>query len=232
MYALVLAGGKGERLRPYTDTRPKPMVEIRQKPILAYQMEWLKHEGVTDVVLLCGYCYPVIMDYFGNGEGWGLNIDYIVEDEPLGRGGAFKQGFGKIPITETLVVATNGDTITTQPLQPMIKAHKASGASATIMLTRFFSPYGIVKVARDNRVIGFEEKPQLPYWINAGVYIFSIRCSQYLPNKGDHEDSTFPELARKGQLSAYKSRAFWRAIDTVKDLSDATRELAEDPFFG
>ena len=231
MYALVLAGGKGERLRPYTDDKPKPMVEIGGKPILAYQIEWLKREGITDIIVLCGYCHQVIRDYFGDGQKWGLHIDYITEDEPLGRGGAFKQGFKRIPATESLVVATNGDTITTQALQPMIKAHEASGALATIMLTRFLSPYGIVKVAKDNRVMGFAEKPQLPYWINAGVYIFSSQCSQYLPNKGDHEDSTFPELARKGRLNAFKSQAFWKAIDTVKDLSDATRELVEYPFF-
>ena len=229
MYALVLAGGKGERLRPYTDNRPKPMVEIRDRPILAYQIEWLQREGITDVILLCGYRHEVITDYFGNGEKWGLCIDYLTEDEPLGRGGAFKQGFERIPSNESLVVATNGDIITAQPLQPLVEAHQASGALATIMLTPFLSPYGIVNVADDNRIVGFEEKPQLPYWINAGVYVFSTDCCQYLPDRGDHEDSTFPELAKRGQLCAFKSRAFWKAIDTVKDISDATRELAEHP---
>lgn len=229
MYALVLAGGKGERLRPYTDNRPKPMVEVGDKPILAYQIEWLQREGITDIILLCGYCHEVIRDYFGDGEKWGLHIDYLIEDEPLGRGGAFKQGFDKIPPTESLVIATNGDVITAQPLQPLIEAHQAQGALATIMLTPFVSPYGIVNVVEDNRVAGFEEKPKLPYWINAGVYVFSTACHHHLPDKGDHEDSTFPELAKRGQLGAFKSSAFWRAIDTVKDLSDATRELAEHP---
>jgi NDP-sugar pyrophosphorylase family protein len=94
VYALIVAGGEGQRLRPYTDDRPKPMVPINDKPILQYQIEWLCANGVTNVVLLCGYRAQQIMDYFKDGAGFGLHIEYSLEETPLGRGGAFKQGFG------------------------------------------------------------------------------------------------------------------------------------------
>lgn len=225
MYALVLAGGKGERLRPYTDDRPKPMVPVAGKPILEYQIEWLRAGGVTHVVLLCGYLHEVIRDYFGDGSRWGLHIEHVVEDHPLGRGGAFKLGFQRVPKGEETVIGTNGDNIHTQPLREMIAAHKATRAAATIMLVTLRSPYGIA-VLDGNRITGFQEKPELPYWLNAGAYVFSGEVEPLLPKEGDLEDSTFPELARRGRLYAFQSRSYWRPIDTVKDLSEAA-ERAE-----
>ena len=88
MYALILAGGKGERLRPLTDSVPKPMVPVCDKPILLHQVEWLKQVGVTDVVFLVGYRWQIIQDFFGDGSEFGIQTHYSVEDSPLGRGGA------------------------------------------------------------------------------------------------------------------------------------------------
>ena len=93
MYALILAGGKGERLRPLTDTVPKPMVPVHGQPILWHQIEWLKTGGVTDVVFLAGYRWQVIKDFFGDGRNFGIRAHYSVEDTPLGRGGSDKAGF-------------------------------------------------------------------------------------------------------------------------------------------
>ena len=225
MYALVLAGGKGERLRPLSEDRPKPMVPLAGKPILEYHLTWLRDEGVTHALLLCGYRADVIQDYFGDGRRWGLAIDYSLEDEPLGRGGAFKLAFSRVPPSEELLIGTNGDVLCNQPLAPILRAHRASGAVATVMLTRFVSPYGIVQVTRDGRIIRFQEKPRLPHWINAGLYVLSRPFFDLLPDVGDHEDSAFPLLAERGQLRAYRSRAYWRSIDTIKDLTEAAREL-------
>ena len=227
MYALVLAGGKGERLRPFTEDRPKPMILLSGKPILEYHLAWLRENGVSHAILLCGYRADVIQDYFGDGSRWGVRIDYSLEDEPLGRGGAFKLAFGRVPRSEELIIGTNGDTISSQPLVPILRAHRSSEAVATVMLAPLVSPFGIAQVTRDGRIRRFEEKPRLPYWVNAGLYVLSRPFFDLLPDVGDHEDTAFPLLAERGQLRAYRSRAYWRAIDTVKDLTEATKELSE-----
>jgi NDP-sugar pyrophosphorylase family protein len=225
MYALVLAGGKGERLRPLTEDRPKPMILLAGKPILEYHLTWLRDNGVSHALLLCGYRADVIQDYFGDGRRWGLSLDYSLEDEPLGRGGAFKLAFSRVPPSEEPLIGTNGDVLCSQPLAPILRAHRTSGAVATVMLTRLVSPYGIVRVARGGRILRFQEKPHLPHWINAGLYVLSRPFFDLLPDVGDHEDSAFPLLAERGQLRAYRSRAYWRSIDTAKDLTEAARDL-------
>jgi len=225
MYALVLAGGKGERLRPLTEDRPKPMILLAGRPILEYHLTWLRDNGVTHALLLCGYRADVIQSYFGDGRRWGLTIEYSLEEQPLGRGGAFKLAFAQVPPSEELLIGTNGDVLSNQPLAPILRAHRASGAVATVMLTPFVSPYGIVRVARDGRILRFEEKPRLPHWINAGLYVLSRPFFDLLPDVGDHEDTAFPLLAERGQLRAYRARAYWRSIDTAKDLTEATRDL-------
>jgi NDP-sugar pyrophosphorylase family protein len=225
MQAIVLAGGKGERLRPYTNDRPKCMVEILGIPILGYQMQWLRANNVRDVYISCGYLHEVIEDYFADGGRWGLNIRYVVEDEPLGRGGGIKKAMQALEDDQGPVIAANGDIITTADLASMVAQHKQKDALATILLTPFFSQYGIVEVSEDDHVIGFREKPELPYWINAGVYVLSREVEEMLPDKGDHEDTTFPRLAEMRRFASYRSRAFWRGVDTVKDLSEMSKEM-------
>jgi NDP-sugar pyrophosphorylase family protein len=225
MYALVLAGGKGERLRPLTEDRPKPMILLAGRPILEYHLTWLRDNGVSHAVILCGYRADVIQRYFGDGRRWGLSVDYSVEEQPLGRGGAFKLAFSRVPPSEELLIGTNGDVLCNQALAPILRVHRSSGAVATVMLAPFASPYGIVRVARDGRILRFEEKPRLPYWINAGLYVLSRPFFDLLPDIGDHEDTAFPLLAERGQLRAYRARGYWRAIDTAKDLTEAARDL-------
>ena len=224
MYTLVLAGGKGERLRPLTADRPKQMVPVGDKPLLDHQIRWMRREGITDVVLLCGYRHEAIRDYFGDGGRWGLRITYSIEDEPLGRGGALKKGFTLVPPEEEIVIATNGDNILTERLAPLIRRHRRTGATATLMLTRLVSLYGIVRL-RGNRIVGFVEKPPLPHWLSAGLYVLSREFFEGLPDVGDHEDNLFPQLAQCGKLYAYKSTSYWKGIDTVKDLSEAAAYL-------
>jgi len=221
MFAIVLAGGKGERLRPLTADRPKPMVPIDGKPILEYHLEWLRREGVTDAVLLCGYLHQVVCSHFGDGSGWGLRIHYSIEEAPLGRGGALKRGFCQVPASDPFVIASNGDNITDQPLAPLIRVHRRSKAVATLMLAPLVSPYGIARL-RGGRIVGFDEKPSLPYWFNAGVYVLSRRFFEELPDVGDHETTLFPRLAARGELGAYRSTAYWKGVDTAKDLAEVT----------
>jgi len=225
MYALIIAGGEGERLRPLTNDRPKNMVPVAGKPIAEYQLEWLREGGVTDAVFLCRYKADVLEAHLGDGSGFGLRVHYSREDKPLGRGGALKLGFALVPADEQRIVACNSDILTDQPLRDLLAYHEKTGAAATVMLARLRSPYGVVDVEDDGRITAFREKPVLPFWINAGVYVLSREFFARLPDKGDHETTTFPELAAEGRLFGYKSQAYWRPVDSVKDVAEATQEL-------
>jgi len=227
VYALIIAGGEGERLRPLTSDRPKPMILVADKPILEYQIRWLASEGVSDVILLCGYKAEVIQEHFGDGSRFGLRVHYSLEQEPLGRGGALKLGARLLPPKEEMALALNGDILTNQPLAPLLRYHRRKGATATVMLTRLRSPYGIARRDRTGHIVAFEEKPLLPHWLNAGVYVLAADFFHRLPERGDHETTTFPELATEGKLFGYRSRAYWRSIDTIKDLTEAATEGGE-----
>lgn len=224
-HAIILAGGKGERLRPYTNDRPKVMVEVCGKPILLWQIEWLKSHGITKFVITASYKYGVIEEYFGDGSKFGIEIEYSIEETPLGRGGAIKQAF-KAKILEGVenVVATNGDIITKMDLNKMIKLHEEGNALVTMLLVPYISRWGLVKVD-DGHIIGFDEKPKLPYWINGGIYVFSREIEPLLPETGDHETETFPRIPKEKFL-AFKEEGFWRAVDVVKDKSEAEQFLS------
>ncbi len=227
MQAIILAGGKGERLRPFTTDRPKVMVEILGVPLLGYQVQWLQAQGVLDIIVACGYRHEVIEEYFGTGEKWGVRIQYAVEPQPLGRGGALKLASGLLREGEDICLATNGDVITNVRIKNLLQAHRDSGCLATVMLAPFVSPYGIVEVDASEKIVAFREKPELPYWVNAGIYVLSREVERLLPDQGDQEETTFPRLAAERQLAAYKSRSYWRAVDTVKDLSEVQKELEQ-----
>ena len=223
MYALILAGGKGERLKPLTDTVPKPMVKIMGIPIIKHQLDWLSNQGITNVIILCSYKWTIIQNYLGDGENIGLNIKYSVEKTPLGRGGGLRQGLDMVPKDEKSVIALNGDVITNQPIKPLLKLHNDKNATATLMLTRYPSAYGVLELNVSGKVTSFEEKGTLPHWIHAGVDILERSIIDELPKLGDHETTTLPAMAKDGRLYGYKSDASWLTIDGFKDL-----KLAEE----
>lgn len=226
MYALILAGGRGERLRPLTDDIPKPMAPLCGKPILWHQIQWLKKGGVTDILFLAGYRADSIQEFFGDGSAYGFHAHYTVEKTPLGRGGAIRKGMGLVPAEDEWVIVANGDVVTAERvdavLSAFLKKRDANPAhQATILVVPFVSPYGVVEVNSQDDVEVFREKMELPYWINGGVYVFSREIEARLPDLGDHETSTFPALAAEGKLAAHRSRAFWRSVDSFKDLQEA-----------
>ena len=230
--ALVLAGGRGERLRPLTDDRPKPMVPVNGVPILEHHLRWLRDNGIARAVLLTGYRHEAIDEYFASSRIDGLDVETVVETSPLGRGGALRNGFEQAGIADDFVVGTNGDVLTDQPLAPLIALHAQTGALATLMLTRAVSPFGVVEVDELGLVRGFVEKPRLDYWINAGAYILSAEAFARFPAEGDHETSTFPELAEAGRLAAYRSERYWKSVESAKDLREAGEYLAARPLRG
>lgn len=226
LYALTIAGGRGERLRPLTDKVPKPMIPLNGRPMLSYQVEWMRNQGVTDVVFLCGHLGETIRDYFGDGSEFGVTAHYSFEESQLGRGGAVRKGMSQVPADAGTVLVTNGDNVTDQDLSEMWALHERSNALATIMLSRYISQYGTVDTDADGAVARFVEKGELPLWINAGVYLFDRSLEQRLPEVGDHETTMFQELSAERRMFALKSKAMWLTVDSQSDISRSEKRLA------
>jgi NDP-sugar pyrophosphorylase family protein len=228
--ALVLAGGKGERLRPLTDDRPKPMVLVGDgRPLIDYHLRWLAGHGVQRAILLVGYRQDVIRDYFSVARIPGLTVECVGEDKPLGRGGAIRNGFEQAGVQDELVMATNGDVVSEQPLAPMLALHRETRALATVLLTKMVSPFGVVELNDASFITSFREKPVLPFWINAGAYILSREALLRFPREGDHETLLFPQLAQEGRIAGFKSDAYWKSVESAKDLRELSERVAPEP---
>ena len=225
---MILVGGRGERLRPMTDGLPKAMVPLNDRPLVEYQVRWMQSQGVTDVVFLTGYLGEKIKEYFGDGSSFGIRAHYSEEDSPLGRGGAIRKGLSMVPQDETPILVTNGDNVTDLDLNRLFERHASSRAMATLMLTRYLSQFGVVDVGDDDLIRGFVEKGVLPIWINAGVYLFDRAIESMLPEIGDHETSTFPDLAEQRNLAALRSDALWLSVDNPKDLREVSERLVAE----
>lgn len=230
--AIVLAGGTGSRLRPYTDTRPKTMVEIpgTGRTILEHQLDWLAEEGVTDVVLSCGHLAEVLRAWLDETE-LPVRVTMVVEAEPLGRGGGLKFAARSLPRPGEHWYALNADIWTRFSLREMAALHARTGALGTLALARPRIPWGVVELdggGAGSTITDFVEAPPTPWPVNAGVYVFAPEFTPLLPDVGDHERTTFPGLAHEGKLTGFliPEGVYWRAIDTAKDLETAAKELA------
>jgi len=232
MKAAIIAGGFGKRLRPLTLEKPKPLVEVAGKSIIQWQIEWFKRYGVDTIVVLTGYLREKIIEFLGSGQKLGVNVVYVVEDEPLGTAGAIKNAEGVL--SDSVFLAVNGDIITNIPLDKLVNDLIKSDALASIALVPLRSPYGIVEVDSEGNVKSFKEKPMIEeYLINAGVYAMKPQILQYLPRKGDLERSVFPQLAKEGLLRGVIFKdVYWRAIDTVKDVEEVSKELSSKNIWG
>ncbi len=222
--AVILAGGQGSRLKPYTDARPKPMIEIAGRCIIDHQIEWLAASGVTDVIISAGHLHEVLIEHLTSGRQ-PLRVHTVVEDEPLGRGGGLKYAGKHLPAPGEPWYALNGDIWTRFSLAEMAAYHAQRHATATIALARPRIPWGVVEVDEQGRITDFVESPPSPYYVNAGVYLFAADVLDLLPDVGDHERSTFPQLAGERRLAGFPVAGYWRAIDTVKDIREATKEV-------
>ncbi len=227
MKAVILAGGFGKRLKPLTDDRPKPMIEVGGAPILVWQIDWLRRHDIKEVIICIGYLKGSVIDYIGSGQKFGVSVGYSVEEEPLGTGGALKNAASLI--SGDRFIAMNGDILT--DLDPWSLANDISshdGAVGSIAAVPLRSPYGIIEI--DNGLaMGFREKPTLAdYWINAGVYCLSRSILDLLPQYGMLESTTLPEMAKEGKILVTKySDVHWRSIDTHKDIEEAQKEFQD-----
>jgi NDP-sugar pyrophosphorylase family protein len=231
MQALILAGGKGTRLRPQTMHTPKPIVPIANQPFLLYQIELLKRADVRDVILSLSYQPQKIEDKLGDGTDYDVRIRYTVETSPLGTAGAYRHAAGLI--RETTVVF-NGDVLTDIDLNEVIKVHRERNATATIVLTPVPNPtaYGLVETDAEGRVKRFLEKPSAEEvtcdTINAGIYILEPGVLDYVP-EGEpfmFEYGVFPQLLEKGErFFGHIFRGYWKDIGTSASYLEANLDV-------
>ena len=220
---MILCGGFGKRLRPLTETIPKPLIEIKDNyTILDKQLFDFKNAGVDKVLLLTGFLSEKIRERYGD-EYRGVEIEYIMEDEPLGTLNAIKLGMENLKDSEQCVIR-NGDVVADLNIKKMIEQGQKSDYPLSIFITKMVSPYGIVEISGD-RLVSFKEKPVLDYYINGGVYFSKGEIDFGNFEVGDIEKTVFPMLAKDNKLGYYKEDGlFWMAIDTSKELESIKKE--------
>jgi mannose-1-phosphate guanylyltransferase len=227
--AVILAGGYGKRLRPLTQTTPKPLLRVAGKPIIVHQLEWLRSHGVDEVVVTVGWLKEKVISELGSGSKYGVTIVYAVEEEPLGTGGALANIREMLSKRERFLVV-NGDILTNLNPDPLLDKTN-DGFAVAIASVELKSTYGVLEIDEEGKVKSFREKPIIPdYWINAGVYAMTPRALESMPEKGDMEKTALPKLAEENLVAAVRyslSRIYWRSIDSHKDLEEASREIEE-----
>jgi NDP-sugar pyrophosphorylase family protein len=234
MKAILLAGGKGTRLRPLTMHTPKPIVPIFNRPFLHYQLDLLRQvPEIDEVILSLNYQPRRIEDVFGDGSSAGIKIRYVVEPSPLGTGGAVR--YAGESLTESVVVF-NGDVLTQIDLAAVIQLHRARRAKATIVLTPVENPtaYGLVETDRDGNVRRFLEKPTADQitcdTINAGIYVLEPDTFERIPKDTawSIERSYFPSLVERGEtFVAHVYRGYWIDIGTPDKYAQVHRDIMD-----
>ncbi len=226
MEALLLAGGKAERMGEAAQGLPKPLIPVGGFPLAEYTVGRLVVAGVTRVIVACRAGQE---DVFVNAlAGLGAEIDPVGEQEPLGRGGGLRLAASKRKETGA-VLALNGDELLDVDFRALFDDHDRSGAAATIVVSQVSSPFGVVAIDEDGAISGFREAPLLPDWVNSGVYALGDEALARLPERGDHEQTTFPELAAEGKLRGHRHTGVWLTVNTPKDLRRAEAFMAAHP---
>jgi NDP-sugar pyrophosphorylase family protein len=223
--AILLAGGKAERLGGAAQGRPKALVEIAGRPLAAYQVAQLAAVGVDRVLVSCAAGQEELFE--AGLEGLGPEIAAVGETEPLGRGGGARLAAQAREESGPLYLL-NGDELIDVDLAALLGSHRAYGGAATIVVAPLPTGFGVVELD-DDRVTGFDDSPNLPFWAHAGVNVFDDEAIARLPERGDHEATTLPELAAEGKLYAYRHEGLWLTVNTPKDLRVAEEHVRGNP---
>lgn len=225
--AVILAGGKGTRLRPFTATLPKPLVPVGDHPIIEIVLRQLKHFGFTDVVISTGHLAELIAAYCGNGRRWGLRIRYVREDKPLGTSGSLKMIRGLQPTFLTI----NGDVLTTLDFGALYESHRRRGAAATVGVCERVSPidFGVIELDGRDALSGYTEKPSHRYLVSMGVNVFDRRVLRHIRSG---EFLGIPDLIRRvlaaeGRVYGFRNKAEWLDIGRPDDYAAAQEIFAE-----
>lgn len=222
---MILAGGEGARLRPITYEIPKAMIPIRGRPILEHQINMLKKYDIRNIVLSAGHMHEKIRDYFGDGSKFGVNIEYLIEEKPLGSAGpiAMMKEFSR----KTFAVL-NVDTLMNPDIAGMFEFHKNQGKIGTLLLSSTYHPeaFGVVRVS-GNTIVEFAEKPkrkmQSPL-ISSGFYIFEPSICSHIPNRKFMIGDLFKKLAAEGQLAGFLHDGYTYDVGTHEGYERAIKE--------
>ncbi|WP_158244316.1 nucleotidyltransferase family protein [Trinickia dabaoshanensis] len=214
--AVVMAGGFGTRLRPLTENTPKPMLHVNGRPMLEISIEKLVNHGAHRIFITTHYLHEKIVDHFGNGERFGVPIDYIHEQEPLGTGGALSC----LSHREDATLVFNGDILTNLDIGMFLAYHLRTESAMTIAATRysFQVPFGVIEAA-ESRVTHIEEKPTLSYLVNSGIYFLSPKVFATLPKEGAYHmtDVTHEQIRRGGRVSCFPVFEHWLDVGRPSD---------------
>jgi NDP-sugar pyrophosphorylase family protein len=225
MQAVILAGGRGTRLAPYTTVVPKPLIPIGDMPILEVVLRQLRARGFQRVTIAVGYLAGLLQAFFGDGSGLGLEIRYSIEKEPLGTVGPLTL----IPDLDETFLVMNGDTLTTLDYAALIAQHKSSGAAATIATHKreVRIDFGVVEAGADDAITDYREKPAFDYRVSMGVYVFERRILDLI-EEGRHFD--LPDLiklllTRGERVASYPFDGYWLDIGRHDDHAQAVEEF-------
>ncbi len=226
MKAVILAGGKGTRLAPYTKVLPKPLMPIGEDmPILEVLLRQLKRSGIDDVTLAVGHSAALLCAFFQDGQRLGLGIHYSYEHQPLGTAGPLSLLDG---LDETFMVA-NGDVLTTLPFTALIDAHHRRGAIATIAssVKKIKIDLGVIGIGAGSLIVGYTEKPTYEFLVSMGIYVFEPRVLSYI---GHQERLDFPDLvlrliAAGERVLSYPYDGYWMDLGRVEDYEQAVRDF-------
>ncbi len=229
MQAIIMAGGKGNRLRPLTDTVPKPMVPIIDKPVLEYTIRHLIRYGIKDMIITVGYKSDMIIDTFKKGDSFGANISYCIETEPLGTAGGVKNA-GRNLDEDILIVS--GDAVTNIDLFEMYTFHKKKNAIFTLACKELedVKGMGVIKIDNSSKITEFMEKPEqtTEKLVNTGIYIMSPTVLKMIPDGFyDFGRDLLPRLT--AGLYAYETKNFWSDIGTLTSYYTTNHFVAENP---
>jgi mannose-1-phosphate guanylyltransferase len=233
MRAVILVGGEGTRLRPLTSTVPKPVVPLVDRPFMAYMLEWLARNGIDDVVMACGVLPALVQETLGDGSQYGVRLQFVVEPEPRGTGGALRFADEAAGGLGDRFLLLNGDVLTDLDLRGQIAEHEATGARATLALVPVEDPsaYGLVRLADDGAVAGFLEKPQ-PHeidtdLISAGAYVLERSVLDLIEPDANVsiERVVWPALVGEGLFGMAHRDAYWLDIGTPERYLQGTADI-------
>jgi NDP-mannose synthase len=228
--AVIMAGGKGTRLGPYSAIFPKPLMPLNDMPVLELLLRQMKEAGITDVILAVNHLSHLLEAFFGKGERLGINIRYRLEDRPLGTAGALG---AMIDDLDEHFFVTNGDLLTTLNLKDMVDDHYSSGADISIGVFKreVKIEFGLIEVDQRNRMTAYREKPKSSHFVSMGVYALSreavrahLTCNEYLD---------MPNLIQKvqaggGEVNCYHEDCVWLDIGRPDDFALAQQMFAEE----
>lgn len=233
-YAIILAGGLGSRLRPFTYSIPKPLIKVQNKTILDYTIENLKKNNINNIILAIDYKAEKIIKYFENYKDKKTKIYFCNKTGHLGTGGSIKKAFDEFKIKNTFIVV-NGDNIANYNFEEMIKEHKKNKAIATLALFKVkdTSQYGVIEL-KNNQIIKFIEKPTKKVnsnLINAGAYILEPKIINYLKDKKmSIEKEVFEKITKKERLFGFLHKKQWFPTDNFERFYIANKKLNKNTF--